>query len=134
MIRLATTALAVAFLLGLPAWGASPEEKCEASKNQEALHGFLRASYAAKKILLQNDAEWERLGPRLKAETPDAAEALKEAYRAGIPRGFTAADREAAAVVFSLLAREGGAKLVGSSKTLTPGTFWTEFDVPTWQQ
>ena len=103
-----------------------------ANENRDALNAFLRASYTAKHLLLESDAEWERLQPRMKVSDPATATALRDAWRAGVPRGFDEADREAAARTFAILAREGGEKLVGSSDVLDPGTFWTEFDLPGW--
>ena len=103
-----------------------------AEENREALDGFLRASYAAKHLLLESDAEWERLHPRMKISDPATAAALRDAWRAGVPRGFDEAAREAAARTFAILAREGGEELVGSSDALAPETFWTEFDLPGW--
>ena len=105
-----------------------------AEENDDRLEGFLRSSYAAKHLLLESDAEWERLEPGMKVSDTETAVALRDAYRLGIPRSFGQSDREAAARIFAILAREGGAKLVGSSDTLTPGTFWTEFDPARWQQ
>ena len=109
-------------------------DRAWAGEHREALDGFLRASYAAKQLLLESDAEWERLEPRMKVSDRATAEALRDAWRRGIPRSFGAADREAAARTFAILAREGGEKLAGSSDTLAPGTFWTEFDPARWQQ
>ena len=105
-----------------------------AEENRDALAGFLRASYAAKRLLLESDSEWKRLEPMMKVSDHATATALRDAYRAGIPRRFDARDRAAATEVFAVLSREGGAKLVGSSDELTPGTFWTAFEVPSWSQ
>ena len=105
-----------------------------ATENRDAIAGFLRASYSAKHLLLDSDEEWRRLEPKMKAPDAKTAAALRDAYRLGIPRRFDEADREAAAHAFAILAAEGGEKLVGSSDTLAPGTFWTEFDPARWQQ
>ena len=105
-----------------------------ASENRDAIDGFLRASYSAKHLMLESDAEWERLEPKMKVSDGNTAAALRDAYRLGIPRRFDQADREAAALTFAILAREGGEKLAGSSDTLAPGTFWPEFDPAQWQQ
>ena len=105
-----------------------------AERNREALAGFLRSSYSAKHLLLESDAEWERLEPKMKVSDAVTAAALRDAYRRGIPRRFGEADREAAALTFAILAREGGAKLAGPSDVLTPGTFWTGFDPAQWRQ
>ncbi len=105
-----------------------------AQENRTVLEGFLRASYAAKRLLLESDAEWKRLEPQMKVSNPATAAALRDAYRAGVPRRFDARDHDAARRVFAVLAREGGTKLVGSSEQLTPGTFWTGFEVPSWSQ
>ena len=105
-----------------------------ANEHQDALDGFLRASYSAKHLLLESDEEWKRLEPKMKVSGAATAAALRDAYRLGIPRRFAEADREAAARAFAILAAEGGEKLVGASDTLDPGTFWTEFDPERWRE
>ena len=105
-----------------------------ADGHREALHGFLRASYAAKHLLLESDEEWTRLAPRMKVSDPATAAALRDAWRAGVPRSFGAEDREAAARTFAILAHEGARSSSVRAATLAPGTFWTEFDPARWQR
>lgn len=100
-----------------------------ARDNRDAITGFLRASSAAKRMLLDEDAEWERLRPLTKAPDDATLHALRDAYRAGIPKKFDEAERAAAARVFELMAREGGRDLVGSSRELSPGTFWPGYTI-----
>jgi NitT/TauT family transport system substrate-binding protein len=100
-----------------------------AMENQAALDGFLDASHAANAILAASDAEWERIAPLTGAA--DFAELIKlrDAYRDGIPRHWGAAERDAAARLYRMLAEIGGTTLVGSSPDLAPGTFldWVRY-------
>ncbi len=98
-----------------------------AAENAEIVTGFLRASLAAKKILAESDAEWDRLRPRMKAADDATYQALRDGYRAGIPTSFTARDIAAANALFETLAELGGEKLIGKAKTLAAGTFWIGF-------
>jgi NitT/TauT family transport system substrate-binding protein len=100
-----------------------------ARDNPELVNGFLRATYAAKKILAASQAEWERIQPLTQAENDAILRLLREAYRQGIPRRFGEVEIEAAQKVFAILAREGGTELVGPSETLSPGTFWRGFQI-----
>ncbi|MCB1956209.1 MAG: ABC transporter substrate-binding protein [Rhodocyclaceae bacterium] len=95
-----------------------------ASAHRQAVDGFLEASAAAKKILRESDAEWERLKPMMKAEDDATFVALREGYRAGIPQAGTEQAEAAARKAYEVLAREGGEALVGRAATLAPGVFW----------
>jgi NitT/TauT family transport system substrate-binding protein len=94
-----------------------------AAENRAALDEFLAASREAKAILDRSDAEWERIAPLTGAR--DAAELtkLRDAYRRGIPRHWTAEETDAATRLYRLLAEIGGSALVGPSRELAPGTF-----------
>ncbi len=103
-----------------------------AKANAATVEGFLAASYAAKRVLDTDDAEWQRLDGRTKAEDETGRAALRDAYRSGIPRSFGEAEIQAAREVFAVMASYGGDELTGGSKDLDPGTFWREFEIPTW--
>lgn len=95
-----------------------------AKANPRAIGGFLRASAAAKKLMLESDEVWASLRPVMRAEDQATFEALRDGYRAGIPRGSVTDAEGTARQVFAILAAEGGRDLVGNAQTLAPGTFW----------
>ena len=98
-----------------------------AAANTDVTKGFLRSLRAAKKILASSDSEWERIRPLTKASNEETFVALRDSYRAGIPKSFGDGDIVAAEQLFSTLAKYGGRDLVGDSNSLAPGTFWSEF-------
>jgi NitT/TauT family transport system substrate-binding protein len=100
-----------------------------AKENRQLVNGFLRATYAAKRILARSEAEWERIAPLTQAENEATLRVLRERYRQGIPQVFGEDEVEAARKTFAILAREGGAELVGPSTRLSPGTFWRGFHI-----
>ncbi|MGF1642324.1 MAG: ABC transporter substrate-binding protein [Thiotrichales bacterium] len=101
-----------------------------ARENGDTLARFLRAANAAKRLLAESDAEWLRIKPLLKAENDATAHALREAYRASVIDCFGAAEVDASAVIFGILAEEGGAELVGKQTQIAPGTFWKDSGYP----
>ncbi|MDH3900218.1 MAG: transporter substrate-binding domain-containing protein [Gammaproteobacteria bacterium] len=105
-----------------------------AEKNPKAIDGFLRASRAAKQLLAESDEEWERLRPLVKAEDEPTLHALRDGYRAGIPQCFGEPEVRAARQVFEIMAQEGGKELVGSSNSLSTGTFWEGYQLGTCPQ
>lgn len=95
-----------------------------ADDRPDELRAFLKASRAAKTRLAENDAEWERLRDRTRAEDDATLTALRNTFRAGIPRSFGNAEIAAARELFTILAKEGGEELTGGSAELAEGTFW----------
>lgn len=94
-----------------------------ATSNREAIDGFLRASLAAKALMRDSDEIWDTLRPMMRVDDDATHQALRDGFRAGIPDPddrFEAIARQ----VFEILADEGGRELVGSARTLAPGTFW----------
>ena len=79
-------------------------------------------------MLLNDMNDWENLKAKMKADKDNNLFVnLSTDYRAGIISEYTSADEEAAKKAFAVMAEIGGAKLVGSSSTLAPGTFWSDY-------
>lgn len=98
-----------------------------ANENKKIINGFLQASYETKKILNDNDDEWNKIQKNMHAKDDKIFKALVNGYRLGIPKSFGKNEKKASIKVFDILSQIGGSKLVGKSKTLQEGTFW-EFE------
>jgi NitT/TauT family transport system substrate-binding protein len=101
-----------------------------AAANSAAVKNFLAASFEAKTILANSDAPWQTIRPKMRAESETVFQALKAGFRAGIPVCADQGSMTAVADTFKILADIGGDKLVGKSRTLTGGTFWSGFTLP----
>ena len=73
-------------------------------------------------MLASNDAEWEHLRPMMNAKTDAEFEALKAGYRDGIPKPGSLSI-QSAEKLFAILAKFGGADVIGERPQLAPGTF-----------
>lgn len=102
-----------------------------AAKNPELMEKFFQSSMEAKSLMAKNDAEWERLKPLMRAEDNATFIALRNGYRNGIPTCTEADYLTHVSTVFKVLGENGGDKLVGKSRTLSEGTFWSGFKLPT---
>lgn len=89
----------------------------------ELVAGLAAASQAAKKILADGDAEWDRIRDRMNAKSDAQFEALKAGFRAGIPTS-TKVDEDAAEKMLELMVKVGGPDLVGDATSLPDGTFF----------
>ncbi|EIJ34885.1 ABC transporter substrate-binding protein [Thiothrix nivea] len=102
-----------------------------ANGHPDIVKGFLSADYAAKQILKESDTEWERLRPRMKAESDTIFTQLRDGFRAGIPICFGDREKQAAANTFKILAETGGETLLGTAKPpLDNQVFWSGFGLP----
>jgi NitT/TauT family transport system substrate-binding protein len=98
-----------------------------AAANSAAVKNFLAASYEAKAMLASSDAQWSLLRPKMRAENDAVFKLLRANFRAGIPTCTDQNLMAAVAATFKVMADTGGEKLVGKSKTLSSGTFWSGF-------
>jgi NitT/TauT family transport system substrate-binding protein len=96
-----------------------------AAKNRDALARFLAMTREAKEILAQSDAEWDRIASLIGAIDPATLKVFRERYREGIPRRPLADEQADAEALYHVLARLGGAELVGPGSALAPGTFYS---------
>ena len=89
----------------------------------DAVHGFIRASMAAKEVLANEAEAWTIVRPLMAADDAATFETLKRNFLAGIPRRTVAAEREDGERIYETLARLGGEQLVGDAKTLPAGLY-----------
>lgn len=90
--------------------------------NPDLVHGLARASRAAKALLATDDAEWDRLRPRMNAKTDAEFAGLKAGFRAGIPAEGPV-DEQAADRMLKLMVELAGADLLGDATELPDGVF-----------
>ncbi len=74
-----------------------------AKGNAAALAGFVKASAAAKAVLLRSDEDWRTLAPTMRAEGAEL-ERLRDRYRQGIPARPRREDAADAARLYRVLA------------------------------
>jgi NitT/TauT family transport system substrate-binding protein len=92
-------------------------------ENPALIEGLAAASRAAKQILASDDAAWDRLRPMMNAGDDAQFAALREGFRAGIPAPGPV-DEAAAARMLELMARLGGAELMGDTTEMPEGVFF----------
>jgi NitT/TauT family transport system substrate-binding protein len=81
-----------------------------------------------KSILGDSDAEWRRIAPLVQAGDEPSLNALRDAYRAGVPKRGMAEETEDSRTLFKVLLETGGAELAGPIRSFDPGMFYQPQD------
>lgn len=97
--------------------------KPSSAPQQRAFAGFMRSVNAASQLLLESDAEWDRIRPRMAVKSDAEFVTLKQRFRAGRLQGWTPADTGSSKALFDLLLQTGGAKVVGRGVTFDAEVF-----------
>lgn len=92
--------------------------------NQTALNNFLLASAEAREILLTSDQEWLRIKHLTRSENDNIFISLRDEYRKGVLKDFTAKHIKALDKLYAIFAQEGGKKLTGGANSLDTELFW----------
>ena len=86
---------------------------------------FVKASRETKQLLRESDEEWQRLADNGDIKDgPQALIVLRDRFREGIPARNHDEEVKDAGVIFEVLSKLGGKKLVGDADTMAEGTYW----------
>jgi NitT/TauT family transport system substrate-binding protein len=95
-----------------------------AAGHRDLLARFIAATRRAKEVLAGSDGEWERIKPLVGAADAATLAIYRDRYRDGIPRRSIADEEADARILYNVLAKVGGAGLVGPATDLDPKTFY----------
>ncbi|MEM7746135.1 MAG: ABC transporter substrate-binding protein [Pseudomonadota bacterium] len=84
---------------------------------------FLAAIREAGEVLATDDAAWDALRPLMRAGSNAEFEALRQAYRTGIPAPWTEAQTDSAGKLYELLATRAGAAFSDQAGPFDPAVF-----------
>ena len=103
-------------------------EQSWAQADRSRIDRFLRVMKQAKTILERSDDEWRRIAPLVQAGDDASLKALRDAYRAGIPKRGIADETEDSHTLFKVLLETGGAELAGPIRSFDAGMFYQPQD------
>ena len=92
--------------------------------NMLMLNGFIKASNEARQILKESNKEWNRIAKMTGAIDQNMLRKIRDNFRKGIPSNNHQLMKKNIKNAYQILSKIGGEDLVGSSETLSPGTYW----------
>ncbi|MEO1206006.1 MAG: ABC transporter substrate-binding protein [Pseudomonadota bacterium] len=99
-------------------WGTALEKA-----QPEAVPALLRAVAKANDLLKSSDAAWDPLRDSMRIKDDAEFIALRETYRAGIPKAWTPEHTASAEALLTLLKTLGDTDLIGANTTFDPKLF-----------
>jgi len=97
-----------------------------AEQHTQALKGFVKASMAAKQILINDTNEWERIRPLTKAENEQVFMSLQQQYPDTLLNHFGTQEMDATKALFNIFSRIDGQTLMGQANTFDPNIYWSQ--------
>lgn len=96
----------------------APDRTDDAAANR-----LMQAITEAGGVLAKDDAAWDRLRPLMRAKTDAEFTALRDAYRAGIPGPWGAAETKSAMQLYALMGQRGGKVFTTKAGPFAPSIF-----------
>ena len=96
------------------------------NKNGTSFNGFIKASNEARQILKSSNDEWKRIAKMTGANSQLMLEKIRDSFREGIPSNNHQLMKKNIVNAYNILSQIGGEDLVGSSSSLSPGTYWNK--------
>ena len=97
-----------------------------ANSHPSLIRNFLKASRDAATIMLNSDAEWQRLTLIMTPQDRKALNQIKRGYRSTILNHITDNSIQSAEQLFRIFAEFDDNDLMGNIKSLNTDTFWQE--------
>jgi NitT/TauT family transport system substrate-binding protein len=95
-----------------------------ALRNATAVNGFLASVAAADDLLAGSDTAWQEIRPLMNAPDEKLFQRFRQRFVEGITHPTAEAQERAAAQLFEVLRRTGGAQGTDGLQSLPPGIFW----------
>ena len=97
-----------------------------AASHADLLRRFFAMTAEAQDILAHSTAEWQKIGEKIGVTDSAALEIYRKRYLEGAAHRAIADEEADARKLYLVLAKIGGAKLVGPAAELDPGTFYKD--------